>query len=202
LNLGKVCIVNVFRLYFFGTFNPVHQGHVTLANGIMLHLNATECVFVPTGLPPHRQTDTSLVPIEHRVAMLRLATADHPGLWVSDAEAHNRVSYTAETLQQLEGNEPPQRVSLLIGMDAFRQLPTWKHPDWLARHVYWWVMGRAYYAVPPLADDWCFTVVNTPLFPISATQVRQALSEGLPDDYPWLHPDVVRYIDQHQLYRV
>ena len=110
---------------FGGTFDPVHCGHLELAREVRAALDLAAVRFIPAGDPPHRAAPVA--PAIHRLAMVELAIADHPGLEVDTREIARRGrSYTVETLEELRSEEPSRRLALIVGADAFLGFPSWR----------------------------------------------------------------------------
>ena len=115
---------------FGGSFNPIHYGHLLLADEILEQLALDRVLFVPAGSPPHKPVG-SLAPAADRHAMVVLATADHPGFAVSDLElTRPGPSYTVDTLETLArgGDE----LYLLVGSETFLDLLSWRAPQRVA----------------------------------------------------------------------
>lgn len=109
---------------FGGTFDPVHYGHLRTAYEVLQALRLREVRFVPAGDPPHR--DPPRVDAARRLELVRAATADQPGFVVDDREVRRTgPSYTVLTLGELRAEMPATPICLVVGMDAFRGLPTW-----------------------------------------------------------------------------
>jgi len=110
---------------FGGTFDPVHYGHLRLAEEIAETAKLTEIRFIPSGTPPHRGSPGA--DAQHRVAMARLATAGNPHFCVDDREAKRAgPGYTYDTLTELRRELGANRaIVLLLGADAFLDLVTW-----------------------------------------------------------------------------
>ena len=115
---------------FGGTFDPVHAGHIAVAQAAQkrFHLDAT--YFIPSSNPPHK-TKPALTPFVHRYAMVALACADHPGLIPSLAEgpvdgvaAH--AFYTIDTVKRFRREHPNDHLYFILGADQFLEIPTWK----------------------------------------------------------------------------
>ena len=205
-----------------GTFDPVHNGHLGFAQDVRRALALPEVRLVPAGDPPHRGGPSASG--RDRVAMLRLAVADQPGLAVDAREvARAGKSYTVLTLEELRQEAPSRPILLLVGADAFLGLPTWhRWRDVFAlAHVV--VAARPGVELAPageLAAEWKSRLVDRPdlLFsapagsiyrqaiapqPISATAIRGELARGAEGREAVRHvlpPAVLRYIDQHHLY--
>lgn len=118
-----------------GTFDPIHCGHLDLAERAREALNLTRILFIPSRVPPHRRVSPRSSPF-HRFAMVALAANDHEAFVASDVELQNdRPSYTIETLDRLllEGY-PASQLFFLTGADAFAEIATWKdYPAFLDR---------------------------------------------------------------------
>ena len=195
---------------FGGSFNPVHNGHVTLAGEVMLRLELAKVVFVPANVPPHRKLK-ALAPGEHRLAMLRLALADEPAFDVSDTElTRGGSSYTIDTIREFQTADPGGEVFFIVGADSIPELPHWKDAAELVRLCTIVTVGRPGADRPfreslagRLPDD-CIDKLeanrlDTALVDISSTDIRDRVRRGLPitDLVP---AAVADYIRQHQLY--
>lgn len=112
-----------------GSFDPVHFGHLLLAETCREQLPLERVVFVPTGIPPHKR-EQRVSPAEHRLAMLELATAGNPAFEISRCEIDRPdVSYTVDTLRWFAENFPDDDLFLLLGSDMFHDLPNWREPE-------------------------------------------------------------------------
>ena len=207
---------------FGGTFDPVHYGHLRLAEEARTALSLAEVRWVPAGQPPHRPAPQASV--EHRLAMLRLALAGNPAYSLDDSEALNAApSYSVPTLERLRAQLGAQRpLVLLLGADAFLGLSSWHRWRELFGLAHLAVATRPGYVLeagqmgPVLAGEFdarrnlaAVALSNAPAgcilpFPIaaldiSATGLRAALRAGGSARY--LLPDpVLDYIAGHQLY--
>jgi nicotinate-nucleotide adenylyltransferase len=109
---------------FGGTFDPIHCGHLELARELRASLALSAIRFIPAGDPPHRPAPS--VSAAHRLAMVELAVADHPGLEVDAREVLRKGrSYTVTTLAELRDEDRGRNLVLIVGADAFLGLPTW-----------------------------------------------------------------------------
>ncbi len=208
---------------FGGTFDPVHYGHLRLAEESVAHLGLGGVRWMPAGQPPHRGTPQ--VTAADRLVMVQLATADNPSFSVDAAEVEvAEPSYTVHTLERLRcelGEKTP--LVLLVGADAFAGLATWHRWRDIFGLAHVAVSHRpgfpvelaslpdevaAEYAARRLADagqlgdatgGGIVTFAMTQLA-ISATQIRKLLANDLSARY--LLPDsVLDYIQTHSLYR-
>ena len=113
---------------FGGTFDPVHYGHLLLAEYCREHCGLDQVWFLPASIPPHKR-QWSLSSGEQRVDMLRLATLGQPKMVVSTLEIdRGGVSYTVDTLENVRQQAPPSQLFLLMGADTLNDLPNWKEP--------------------------------------------------------------------------
>src|ERR1700676_3229696 len=114
---------------FGGSFDPVHYGHLLLAECCREQCRLDQVWFVPAHLPPHKQT-VSLTSGEHRATMLRLATGGNEAFVVATLELERGgVSYTVDTLATVAASEPGAELFLLLGSDSLADLPTWHEPQ-------------------------------------------------------------------------
>ena len=207
-----------------GTFDPVHWGHVRIASETAVALKLPAVRFIPSKAPVHRAAPGATG--EQRLAMLRLAVADVPGLAVDDRElTRDTPSYAALTLASLRGEFPLRPLIWLIGVDAFLHVNQWY--DWprLFELAHFVVLNRPGFAVsqalsPSLNEVWqgrltrsaeallqtthgsIYLHTVTPQA-ISATIIRNTIAAGATDDalLPFLPQPVLAYIRAHQLYR-
>jgi nicotinate-nucleotide adenylyltransferase len=207
-----------------GTFDPIHYGHLRLAEEMLELANLRQIRFIPAGTPPHR--DTPQVSARHRSAMVRLAIADQPA-FVLDAREVDRTTpcYTVDTLRELRGElGASQPLCLLMGGDAFLELHTWHEWERLFElaHI---VVGnrpgftladRIHTATPALRQHYQQRLCAAdalaqrpaggvaeraiPKLEISATLIRSRVAENRSIRY--LLPNTVAdYIHQHHLYK-
>jgi nicotinate-nucleotide adenylyltransferase len=188
-----------------GTFDPVHIGHVAMAEAAADCAGLDRVVLVPVGVPPHRRP--AVAPAEDRLRMCELAIAGHPRLEVSDLEVRRAgPSYTADTLRQLAEIWPHDELYLVLGWDAAREIRTWHRPDRvlaLARLV---VVSRPGYPTPRPQDlvragidpgRALLCDVRTP--DVESTDIRRLAARG--DRLAGLVPPAVEaYLRDHGLY--
>jgi nicotinate-nucleotide adenylyltransferase len=117
---------------FGGTFDPIHLGHLILAEQCREACALDQVWFVVAGAPPHKQGERT--PVVHRIEMVRIAIAGHPGFVASDLEARRPgPHYSFETLEAVRRDRPEDELFFLIGADSLVDLPTWKNPEEIAR---------------------------------------------------------------------
>ncbi len=186
---------------FGGSFNPPHLAHLIVAETVREQFRLDQVWWIPARRPPHKAEET-LVSSQHRLAMTRRATQDHPAFAVSDVEVRRAgTSYTVETVRALQAAHPEYAFSLLLGGDSLRDFGTWRQPEEIVARVPLIVYrrpGAAEIEVEPyLAGRVRFA--EAPLLEISGTEIRARLREGRSIRY--LVPDAVRaYIEEHGLY--
>ena len=182
-----------------GTFDPVHIGHLILAQEAYTKLALDRVLFVPAAVPPHKDPG-AVSPAHHRLRMVQLAVGDDPRFQASDLEFRRPgKSYTVDTLRHIRKLWPGSKLFLLIGADNLGELPTWKEYEelFLLSEV---VVAHRPGAEPcgELADRVRF--LSIPMVSISATYIRRRVADGEPIRY--LVPrEVEEYIGEHGLYR-
>jgi nicotinate-nucleotide adenylyltransferase len=192
---------------FGGTFDPIHLGHLIVAEHAREALALDRVLFVPAGGPWHRRSRPQ-ASAEQRVAMARLATADNPAFVVSTADAAREgPTYTVDTLAALQRDSPEARLVFLLGQDGLAMLPSWRTPERILALAEVAVLARPG-AAPP---DWAaleaaipgaqsrLRLLESPLIAISATEVRERVGGGRSIRY--LVPrEVAAYIAERGLY--
>ena len=210
---------------FGGSFNPVHLGHLLVADEVRERLDLDRVVFVPASVPPHKPA-AELAPAVHRFEMVRRAVADHPQFEVSDVELVRRgPSYTVDTLRGLHSLGD---LFLLIGSETFLDLLSWREPHAVASLARLAVVARTGSAFDPDAPaarkvlralalpDFVRAVggsaatapgegrapllVTAASLPISASDLRRRAREGRSLAFRTRAP-VIAYIREHALYR-
>jgi nicotinate-nucleotide adenylyltransferase len=191
---------------FGGTFDPVHLGHLHIANGLREKLNLDQIVWVVAGKPPHKRGQI-VSEDDDRIAMVRLALGATPGDMVSRVELDRPgPSYTVDTLEHLRGELGPARYFFLMGEDSLRDFPTWRQPERILELADLGVVGRPGIhtnlaalasALPALAGK--VHVASLDELPYSSSEIRQRVADGQPIDHLTVEP-VVHYIHDHGLY--
>ncbi len=126
-----------------GAFNPIHRCHLLVAETTRSRLGLETVLFIPTGDPPHKP-QSDFIPAAHRLEMVRLAIEPHPYFQVSDIETRRPAkSYTIDTVRQLQKIYPlDTRLIFVIGLDAFKELPSWREPERLLELCEFAVVSR------------------------------------------------------------
>lgn len=184
----------------FGSFNPIHLGHLIVAQYFITRGGCDEVWLVVSPQNPFKRA-VDLAPEQHRLAMARLAVAGNAQLSVCDLEfSLPRPSYTSDTLGVLRSKHPDRKFSLLLGEDLLAQFTDWKDYGRILTHhrlrVY--PRTRAPATLPELLRPHV-DICEAPRIDISSTLVRSLLRGGALPRY--LVPDnVLAYITQHKLY--
>jgi nicotinate-nucleotide adenylyltransferase len=164
---------------YFGSFNPIHQGHLIIAQHVV---NAGLCDELWLVVSPHNphKNKMDLAPAEDRFEMCKLAIEDHPFIKVSDVEFHLPTpSFTIQTLDALQGKYPEHNFSIVMGQDSVENLHTWKQFEDILKYKIF------YY--PRLSDDTKDIVVDTkritkisdtPIIELSSTQLRKDIKNN------------------------
>lgn len=191
---------------FGGTFDPIHIGHLVAASELRHALRLDRVLFVLAARPPHKPTQ-EISEDRHRLAMLELALQDEPAFEICAVElARQGLSYTVDTLAEIQRGAGGATVVFLMGEDSLRDLPTWHEPDRIARLAELGVAGRpgvdvdlaGLYAAVPAARGRVH-LVPTPEIGVSSRDLRRRVATGGPIRY--LVPRAVeRYIRTHHLY--
>ncbi len=185
---------------FGGTFNPIHIGHLALANYLCEYEDLDEIWFLVTPQNPFKK-DVHLLDDRIRLEMTEAAIAGYPRFHASDFEFRlPRPSYTVDTLHRLAGAYPEREFTLIIGADNWVKFDDWKSPEEILRQCAVMVYPRPGYEIKIPASYTRVKEVQTPLLEISSTFIRNAIGEGKDVRY-FVHPEVYRIIREKQLYR-
>lgn len=180
-----------------GTFNPVHQAHLAMAEQVRKKLHLDEVWFIPTNIPPHKELAGN-VSAKDRVAMLELATHDNPHFHVKLFEImRGGVSYTVDTLRYLKKRAPRNHYYLIMGTDEVNDFENWREPETIALLATLVGVKRPTYDPnPKFPMIW----VDSPSLEISSSLIRQNVATG--ESIRYLVPENVRlYIESRGLYR-
>ncbi len=195
-----------------GTFDPIHYGHLVVAEEVCISLRLPEVVFIPAGHPPHKAQE-DITTASHRAAMVALAIASNPYFTLSSVEIERPgPSYSVDTLRLLRQQWGVQiELSYIIGWDSLEELHHWHEPAALLEHITHLVaVRRPGHVEEPGYKDLLerrllgitqkLLVVPAPQLEISATDLRQRVAEGRPIKYQ-TPESVEQYIMEHGLYR-
>ena len=204
--MGVVVEMNIGVLG--GTFDPVHNGHLIVAEEAKTQLNLVEIIFVPAGQPWLKE-DRPISPAEHRLQMLRLAIADKPHFKLSTIEIERAgPSYSVDTIAELRaqlGSE--DELFFILGWDSLAELLQWREPARIIKMCYLVAAPRPGYPRPKLKTleasisglSQRVMLMEKPEIDISASAIRDRVARGLSIRH--LVPEPVnRYIKEHGLY--
>lgn len=216
------------KAFYGGTFDPVHCGHITIAKSLLELFSLDEFIFLPAFHAPHK-TDTKPTSGYHRFAMLMLASANAPGIFVSTLELdHAEKRYSVDTLAEIVELDPDSEIFFVMGADSWMDIPTWR--DWetvllMTNHI---VVTRPGYPIrfDHVTDAVRSRIVDTrrasadatdvirggssPLiyitnaveFDVSGAEIRDDVREdNRLDRADDVPPEVAKYIEKYELYR-
>ena len=191
-----------------GTFDPIHMGHLKVAQSIYEALHFEKIVFLPAYIPPHKLGQNSS-PAADRLAMVKLALQDYPAFTLDDMEIKKGgLSYTYETVEAIRAKHPDYEIYFLIGADSLVQLASWYHIRELLDEVKFVVARRPGYKPDQSQLEYHFgpgvmerlVFVDTVRLHISSTDIRTRVRAGKP--IKGLVPAAVeKYIYEHHLYQ-
>lgn len=183
---------------FGGTFDPVHAGHIHLAETARRSLSLDEVRFMPCRISPHKPGSEPTAAAD-RLEMLRIATRGFPWAVVDDCETlREGPSYSWQTAEAMREKFPGDRLFWIMGADQWEVLPQWREPERLAACVEFVVFSRGSKPVP--RAGYRLHAIDAS-HPASATAIRAAISHGGGGAHPWLDPEVGQWIRKRGIYR-
>jgi nicotinate-nucleotide adenylyltransferase len=208
---SSFCISTMRIGIFGGSFDPIHYGHLLLAEQCREQCRLDEIRFLPASAPPHKAAHV-LTEANHRIAMIQLGIAGHAAFSVSAQEIERGgISYTVETLRELRQREATAELFFLMGADSLRDLPTWREPEEICQLAIPVVVQRRGSPEPDLgALDRVVSLerldairrykVDMPVVEFSSSSIRAAVAEGRSIRYQ-LPRAVEKYIQTNGLYQ-
>lgn len=189
---------------YFGTFNPVHIGHIVIANHLVQYTDLDEVWMVVTPHNPLKKKK-GLLEDFHRLHMVNLATADYYHIRPSDIEfTLPQPNYTTNTMAYLHERFPKHEFALIMGEDNLDSLPKWKNYEVLLEQYKIYVYPRLdrdrVEESPLMQHPHIVRVENAPVMEISATFIRTAIKEGK-NVKPLVDKEVWKYIDHNLFYK-
>lgn len=194
-----------------GTFNPVHLGHLVTAQDALELLGLDKIFFVPSARPPHKNAKL-LIPIKHRLSMLKSALKGNPDFEICELEIRHRgTDYSIDTVRRLIRSYPKKEFLFIIGSDSLKELHQWKSINELLRLCRFATLARPGFEVKAfdakdlklasrqLASGLLNNIVYGHQVNISSSDIRRRLAQGLNIRY-LVPPAVERYIAKHKLY--
>lgn len=184
---------------FFGSFNPVHVGHLVIANAMLSHSDLEEVWFVVSPQNPHKERK-SLLADRQRLHMVALAVADNYRLRACDVEFTLPIpSYTCLTLACLAERYPDREFSLIMGSDNLATFDRWRNYQWIIDNYRVYVYPRPGSSDCPLSQHPHVTMVDVPMMDISSTYIREQVRQGHDVRYLLTEP-VYRYLTEMHFY--
>ncbi|HIT90598.1 MAG TPA: nicotinate-nucleotide adenylyltransferase [Candidatus Merdenecus merdavium] len=192
-----------------GTFDPIHIGHLILAENALESFQLDKILVMPSGNPPHKPLRKGRASTRQRVEMTRLAIEGHKSFELSLIEVHREgYTYTHDTLEQLNKEHPDEEYYFIMGVDSLFAFDTWMHPEIIAKNC------RIIVAMRDAVDEYTLDEqikflkeeygavvykLNNPNLDISSHMIRQKIKDHLSIEY--LVPDqVIEYIAKEKLY--
>jgi nicotinate-nucleotide adenylyltransferase len=186
---------------FGGTFDPVHWGHLLLAEAARDAFHLDRVLFIPTGTPPHKKP--AIASSKHRLQMLRLALRSNPGFVISDWEVRqNRVVYSYETIAHFKQEAPRAKLYFIVGTDMLRILDKWVRGRTLLKECTFLAAERPetpWTRLPAWIRRNAKQIV-WPEVPLASHEIRDGVRDGRSIRYQVPEP-VLSYIQKHRLYR-
>ena len=174
---------------FFGSFNPIHNGHLIIANHISENYNLNEVWFVVSPQNPHKKKG-SLLNENHRFRLIQLALEGCKKLRVSNIEfSLPRPSYTINTIMYLKDKYPSYEFSIILGSEGFNNIEGWKNAEYLKSDCRFMVYKRTNEEVKN-KEGWRFEIIEGPLLQISSSYIRKQIIEK--KSIQFLVPEIVK----------
>ncbi len=196
---------------FGGSFDPVHLGHLLLAETCREQCQLNSVWFLPAAVAPHKQ-GADAAPAKHRLAMLELALAGNSAMIVSPLEIdRGGISYTVDTLREIQRGEPAAELFLLLGADSLPELPSWYQAETICQLALPVVVRRPFAPEPDFQvladlstsqrlDEIRRRQVESPMIDVSSSEIRRRVSRGQSIRYRTPRA-VEKYIETNGLYR-
>ncbi|WP_423148787.1 nicotinate (nicotinamide) nucleotide adenylyltransferase [Rubrolithibacter danxiaensis] len=184
---------------FFGSFNPIHTGHLIIASFMA---NYTDLEQVWLVVSPHNplKDKSALINMYDRLEMAKIATENAENIRVSDIEFKlPQPSYTIDTLTYLQERYPEHQFSLIMGSDNLKSLKKWKNYELILRDYSILIYPRPGYENSELENHPSVTVTQTPQMEISSTFIRKAIQEGKNVQF-FIPDEVLKFIESKNLY--
>lgn len=186
---------------YFGSFNPIHHGHLLIASYILQHTDLQQVWFVVSPQNPLKPA-ASLLNEYHRLYLVQLAIEGENNFKASDIEFKlPKPSFTVDTLTYLQEKYPSNAFAVIMGSDSFQNLPKWKNYSWLLQHYPIYVYKRPEHTdLPVYSGAKAIHILDAPLLPISSTQIRKDIKAGRSIRY-FLPENVRAEIERNNYYQ-
>lgn len=185
---------------YFGSFNPIHIGHLIIANQILVNSDLEEIWFV---ISPHNplKEKSSLLDDNHRLSLVKVAIDDNPDFKACDIEFKMpKPSYTIHTLLNLEEKYPNRKFCLIIGSDNLHSFEKWFNYEQILQNYQLYVYPRPNYLDCPFKTHPSVKWVDAPLIEISSSYIREAIKNNKSVKY-LLPEKVLAYINEMHFYQ-
>ncbi len=202
--LGRLILNLKGRVGLFGgTFNPLHNAHIEVARAALRQYELSRIVFIPNGIPPHKEQGLRLEK-EERFEMVRRAIESMPEFTVSRVEVDREgPSYTIDTIRALE-DDYPQGMCFIVGADRLLKIDTWREPHELLRSVPFIIAPRSGVSLDVFDVSPFREAVIVPLqmddVDLSSSGLRERAQRG-ESIREWVPEQVAEYIEEHKYYR-
>jgi nicotinate-nucleotide adenylyltransferase len=185
---------------YFGSFNPIHNGHLIIANEVAFREKLDQVWLVVSPQNPHKKNNT-LLNEWHRLHLVQTAIDDNPRLKASSVEFKlPKPSYTSNTLAYLKENYPNHTFSIIMGSDSFCNIANWHNYRYLIEGYRFIVYRRKGFEInDSLGAD--IKLLDSPMLEISSTMLREKIKSGSPIDY-WLPKSVAEEIKNNNYYKL
>jgi len=194
---------------FGGTFNPPHSGHIKSISYLLKNKVLDQIWLMPALIPPHKNPET-ILPIEHRLKMLKIFFEGIKKILISDIELKNsEISYTVDTLRILKLKYKDIKFLFILGADNLKTLHTWKNHKNLLKENEFIIMRRPGFKIkkdnyPSLSIDEFIkltaNMIDTPLIPVSSSWIREMFYKEPDKVKNYLGEDIFNYIKSNNLY--
>jgi len=184
---------------YFGSFNPIHIGHLIIANHVLNETSINKVWFIVSPQNPFKESKTLLNEFD-RLHLVRLATQDDNRIKCSDIEFNlPKPSYTSNTLTFLSEKHPEHQFSLIMGSDSYQNLDKWKNYEIIINNYPVYVYKREGHEIKKTFDKEA-VILNAPIIQISASQIREHIR--LAKSIRYLVPEIVREeIESRKFYK-
>ena len=185
---------------YFGSFNPIHIGHLIIANSVLLEKEIDQVWFVVSPQNPFKKSE-NLLPEQQRYYLTQIATDDNPKFRVSNIEfSMPKPSYTIDTLNYLSEKYPTKKFAILIGGDNLTHFHKWKNYEQILERYLVYVYRRPLAELPPMALHPHVRMLDVPMMDISSTLIRERIQKNASIRY--LVPDnVIDEIEKGRFYK-
>jgi nicotinate-nucleotide adenylyltransferase len=183
---------------YFGSFNPIHTGHLIIANHIANNTELDEVWFVVSPQNPFKNTN-SLLNEQHRLSLVKIAIEGEKKIKASNVEFKlPKPSYTADTLLYLSEKYPKHIFSIIMGSDGFQNIEKWKNYKYIINNYNIFIYHRPGFLIEKKSEN--VLIVDAPLLEISSTQIRKNIKEKKSIRY-LVTDDVMREIEIKNYYK-